>query len=228
MKRNALLKSWLCLPALALLLAPAGCGLYVNIPPQRGDIALHAADWVPVREIVTDAANHLAAQRGLHDDPYTFIVPEDGDAGVYELLTPRLIGSPQRDSAAGLAVLEVLKVRVRGSDAEVDLYVAPEPSQIGDTITVYLSWLPASNWSVDRTRLWRGGIEPGEPGKVKTSANTPPPPPKQTRPRTEPPEFDDQGLDSDAPDTRPRDDLDPSGEVQEIEPAPVEIEKLDA
>jgi len=158
--------------ALTLLFAATltGCGLYVNIPPQQGDVALHAADWIPVREIVADSVNHVASQRGLHDDTYTFIVPEDDDGEVYDTIAPRLIGSPVRGSAAARPVIEVLKVRVRGSSAEVDLYAAPEPAVLGDTLTVYLSWLPASNWNVDRTRVWRGGIEPDRPGRVRTSS----------------------------------------------------------
>jgi len=203
MMRHPRCTTWTLLALFALTLT--GCGLYVNIPPQQGDVALHAADWIPVREIVADAVNHLADQRGLHDETYTFIVPEDDDGEVFDTIAPRLIGAPVRDSATDRPVVEVLKVRVRGSDAEVDLYAAPETAQLGDTVTVYLSWLPASNWSVDRTRLWRGGIEPDRPGRVRTSS------PQDASPAT------DTGSEGD-----------PESGEPTAEPAePVKIEKLD-
>jgi len=166
--------------ALLLSISLGGCGLYINIPKQQGDVAVNSAHWAPVKEVLADSINETVKRYQLEHRPYTLTV-EEGEPGwlfddgtpIVDKIREDLLGDPISKVQPGVPLVEVLKLRIRaGSKAEVDIYCAPEADRLGETFTVFLSWNPGVNWRVDRVRIWRGGIEPDLYPDAPTEAST--------------------------------------------------------
>lgn len=149
--------------AVSLLLCAAlsGCAPYVNIPPQQGDIARHNIDASSIRGITVPAVRAVVRQQPP-DGPYVVELPESAQKLTYPAVLPRIGDDAHPPFAEGLPqgapVFEVVAIRIRGFDGEVDVV---RPARIGgrQLVTVYLRNPPFSDWTVERLRAWRGPVD---------------------------------------------------------------------
>lgn len=150
-------------PVTVLILAAAlvGCQgpAYVNIPPQKGDVASHNPNGRTVRAVVVAVIDAVIQQTPL-DGPVALGLPEGAEMLTYEavadLVASEVVPAPPADEAeAGtMARLSVTQVRVRGNRAEVDA-VRAAPGADEQLVTATASWDPFGGWHVERIRPWR-------------------------------------------------------------------------
>lgn len=138
---------------LAQLIVLAGCTPYVNIPPQKGDLAFHSPNKQTVRDIMIVAARAAIADRPI-EGTYQLKLPEGSSSLTYEAVVQALGGAGTYGDRAAGPMLSVEQVRIRGVSGEVDL-VRPVAADRSEFLTAYASWAPNSGWAVDRVRVWR-------------------------------------------------------------------------
>ncbi len=149
--------SVLCLTVGASALM-SGCLGYVNIPPQKGDIAVHNPNMVTVRHVLAEALNQMV-QAYPFEGRFAVLLPEDTTSDTYEQVVPKVSkkavwpGNPERDE---IPVLEVKRIRIRGQDAQVDI-VRPlhgDQKDVSQVVTATLKWHPLQGWVTQRLRAW--------------------------------------------------------------------------
>jgi hypothetical protein len=111
------------LALLGLALLCGACTPYVNIPPNAGDVASHDPNRQTVQEVIVAAARAALAESPI-DQPFHVILPAGTLPLIYDQMLPRI--SPHavwssRGAPEGEPFLEIRQVRIRGSNAEVDL-----------------------------------------------------------------------------------------------------------
>ena len=169
--------AWAVAGGLGALMA-MGCAPYVNIPPQRGDVARNDIDAGAIRTITIPAVRAVVEQRPPAG-PYVVSLIEADENLTYPEILPE-IGpnalAPFDDARPPDApVYEVTGIRIRGLSGEVDV-VAPGDYGGRQLLTVYLRNPPFSPWTVERLRVWRGPVEqtpPPTPAAAPAPAFTP-------------------------------------------------------
>ena len=152
--RNSLSMSFLLSTA-----AIAGCAMYVNIPPQPGDLARHDPNLENVFYVEKQAMQAVLDEQPPHG-PYQLILPEGTVPITYDAIAAQL--EPQADwSSEGPienhAQIHVSKVRIRSWRAQVDIVRPSDPEILegpAQLVTVYLKWDPLAGWNVNRYRPW--------------------------------------------------------------------------
>lgn len=139
-------------------LLTAGCQTYINIPPQEGDAANHDPNGKSAREVMV-----LAIRAALDDaritGPVQVMLPGHTNkltyAHVVSAVGDQAISPHEEDVQSVVGVVFAKGVRVRGTRGEVDV-IRPIGDGIDQLVTVYMTWRPVSNWSVDSVHAWRG------------------------------------------------------------------------
>jgi len=135
-----------------------GCGgMYVNIPPEPGDVAQQNPNNARVRALLARAFEAVIDDANL-EGPVRLELPEATTslthAAVADEVSKAL--SPDEEGEA-TATLTATGVRIRGTQGEVDIRRPAGPD--GDTTeltTVYAHWDTFIGWTVSRVRVWRG------------------------------------------------------------------------
>jgi len=145
-----------------LVLLITGCGSpYVNIPPARGDLATHDPNGKGVCDVTVAAMLAVVDQTPLTGH-FQVVLPEGTTDLTYSMVLGRIsdmaVASGGGEQVEIVATFEINGIRIRGADAEVDI-LRPSTGIAPELITVYLTWAPGSDWSVDRLRTWRGNID---------------------------------------------------------------------
>ena len=137
---------------LALCLAAAGCTPWATYPPIKGAAGINNPKLEPIPELMADAIRHAHEQAG-GGDAIVFNLPEGTPAEVYDRVASKLDNAqPMRES--GEAAYHVTEVRVRATDAEVDLIFQAE-QDVPQLMTVKLKQHFVGGWQVVDSRIWR-------------------------------------------------------------------------
>ncbi|MCE9590606.1 MAG: hypothetical protein K8S99_08800 [Planctomycetes bacterium] len=159
----------------ALALPIGGCAPWVNIPAQTGDAASHDPNLETVQEVAVVAIKAAIADSPVASDKFQVIMPKGTLPATYELITPKISPNAMWSTDAatsGLPTVEVRRLSIRGSDAEVDVLRPMEPgSPVPQVLTVTLSWDAVSSWQADRVKVWR--VRAGE--AMRTTPSDAPP-----------------------------------------------------
>jgi hypothetical protein len=153
----------LMLAALTLVACARVPSPYVNIPSQKGDVAMHDPNRRGVRLVMLRSLEYVLAERPL-DQPFQVMLPTGTSAQAYAEILPQLNDNAMWASdgqTRGLPIVAVTQVRIRGTSAEVDVVrpsfpQADQPS--AQTVTVHLNYNPVDSWYAVRLREWRGSV----------------------------------------------------------------------
>ncbi len=158
------MRSALCLLTVSGALMFGGCASYVNIPPQVGDLALHSPNHPTVALVEAEAIRGLVLEQPP-DLPYQVSLPPKTSSSSYETVLKHLGENaqwPEEGPQAGVPVLEVRQLRLRGWYAQVDVlrpssFNQPDgPTQL---TTVWLKWYPFAGWRFQRAHVWSLGVD---------------------------------------------------------------------
>ncbi|MEX0746343.1 MAG: hypothetical protein WD118_12130 [Phycisphaeraceae bacterium] len=150
----------LTLMAMLAMTAAACAPQYVNIPAQRGGVALNNPNASNVRIVETLALDAVLRDRPL-DGPVLINLPEGTEASTYAAVAAELdatVVTPHDEATEPASTLTVRAVRIRSSRGEVDV-IRPRGGQAQQLVTVHLSVSPLSGWSVDRVHAWQGVVD---------------------------------------------------------------------
>ncbi len=168
-----------------LLAALAACTppTYINIPPEKGDVALSNPNAGNVQQIIVASVRRVLEHDPL-GKPYELRLPEGTTPETYALVvtqlgadalvpsdvpsvtvgedgkvvqgsrtTPTPGGSGGGDSLGRFPTVEVRSIRMRAARGQVDVV---RPSMSGRSlVTVYLDWEAGFGWAAGRVRAWR-------------------------------------------------------------------------
>lgn len=144
----------------AMMLSACGGPTYVNIPPQKGDLARHDPNSDVVREVIAEAVRGLMLEQPV-TTPVAIVLPE-GSSVLSHADVARRVGegavSPYDPEVEPAATVEAREIRIRGKTAAVDV-IAPGRGGISHLTTVHLEWAPFGGWKAERIRTWRGGVQ---------------------------------------------------------------------
>lgn len=142
----------------------SGCATWVNIPPHAGDAAIHDPNEETVRHVEAAALRAALADKPADQD-VQIVLPPGTLPLTYDTILPRISPSAMwssRGISEGMTVVEVKEIRIRGSQAAVDVirpwdYKVPESGR--QLMTVDLGWDPVSKWQVKRVVSWHTSVE---------------------------------------------------------------------
>ncbi|MEM8782273.1 MAG: hypothetical protein AAGE65_05380 [Planctomycetota bacterium] len=165
----------------------AGCTgpTYINIPPQRGDLARDSPNGGDVVDIMSKSLAAAIEAEGV-PGVYEVLLPEGASQQTYQEVVLRLGGgaiTPDTLREAPVPSVAVAGVRVRGKAAEVDI-VRPSPTGRA-AVMVELEWYVGEDWAVTRVRPLRLSVE-ALGWAVPTEAVPSPLPPGVALPEAEP------------------------------------------
>ncbi len=158
------MQSWLAVAMLVFTTSLAGCGQYVNIPEDAGDVAANSPNLLNVRQTAVAAVQAVLEDRplgrsyrlvlpvGTSDDTYAYAMRELGPDASWSDQSP----------PTDMPVIDVRHVRIRSWLAQVDVIrpVDPrQPSGMQQLMSVYLKFDWGRGWYVDRLHLWRIPLE---------------------------------------------------------------------
>ena len=133
-----------------------GCVTYINIPPQRGDIASHNPNNERLRHATTVALNRILTMYPPAGH-YSLELPKGTSNWTYNWIMKRL-PQPADDAPIDVDVspqYQLKQARVRTDRAQLDII---HPSAEGPRLSsVFVEWDPWG-WYVKRVRLWRVNI----------------------------------------------------------------------
>lgn len=143
-----------------------GCatGSYVNIPPQKGDMALHDPNTRSVRAVVVEAINKSLEDRPIKQT-FQVVLPAGTKPETYAHVLPKISEYAMWSSvgeATGVPQMVVQQIRIRSFEAEVDLLrpiYLDSPQASRQTVTVYLQFEPMAGWYATRLKEWRSTEE---------------------------------------------------------------------
>ena len=153
------------LAALAsVLFLVAACVPYVNVPAQRGDMALHQPTYDTVTHIAAAAISAVVADRP-QTGRYIVQLPQGVNTGQYDVVIASLgenaVALPKADDMS-LPLLDARRVRVRGWHAQVDVVrpmEAANPHGQKQLVTVDLKRDIIEGWHVTHIRPWHLDVE---------------------------------------------------------------------
>lgn len=164
-----------CSLAATLFLALAGCA-YVNIPPQQGDLAWHDPNNQTVREVLTRTLKAVLDEQPI-EGRFVVLMPDGSSAEPYINLNRVL---ENYDPKAWKQVLitdatpaiHIKQIRIRASEAQVDLVRETNPTQPdphNQLITTQLYWQAPDGWFAHRVRRWWPGSVTEAPPPAQTT-----------------------------------------------------------
>ena len=155
MRKSTIIMAWAaCL---------AGCAQYVNIPPQKGDMAYHDPNSKHCRQVMLAALQRVVELRPINES-FQIMLPVGTVPATYGLILPQVSEQAMWSSdgrTKDIPVVAVTQVRIRGRRAEVDVArpaysgEAPGVAQITTAYLQYQALAKTSNWYVTRVREWR-------------------------------------------------------------------------
>ncbi|MEM6751099.1 MAG: hypothetical protein AAGA57_10145 [Planctomycetota bacterium] len=146
-----------------LAAGPFACGptAYFNVPSDEGDwFALNSANAGTARAVSEVALARVVADSGA-PSPFEYLLPEGAAIQTYRKAGAALGPSalvPSEQSPAGTPLFAVRSVRVRGTEAQVEVI---RPSGVFDweLVDVDLVWNLCDGWRVDLARPRRVQVE---------------------------------------------------------------------
>ena len=150
---------------LAALTGPAGCASYVNIPAEPGrDPAINTIDSPPTPAVVRAALDHVVREAPPPSAPFAVRLPVEAQDDTWREILKNQPDAVRFDSnaadpaqgGAGLPLYDILSIRMRGSDASVDLVVPAPP----DERPLYEVFLRGSlgGWRVEKDERWSEAV----------------------------------------------------------------------
>ncbi len=158
------MQSWLTVAMLVLTTGLAGCGQYVNIPQDPGDVAAHSPNLLNARQTAVAAVQAVLEDRPL-GRPYRLVLPVGSSDATYAYAMGQLgADASWSDQAppADIPVIDVRHIRIRSWLAQVDVIRpvdARQPGGMQQLMSVYLKFDWGRSWYVDRMHLWRIPLE---------------------------------------------------------------------
>lgn len=157
-------RSVVMLAGLFAAVALSGCATWVNIPPHAGDAASHDPNEETVLHVEVAALRAALADKPADQD-VQIILPPGTLPLTYDTILPRISATAMwssRGTPEGMTVVEVKEIRIRGSQAAVDI-IRPwdfqEPDAGRQLVTVDLDWDPVSKWQAERVVSWHTSVE---------------------------------------------------------------------
>lgn len=143
----------LMLGSILVAVAAVGCGTYINIPKQPGDVAWHSANDSTVRDVSAAALKHVIT-RIPSPNAYAVVLSPGASKITYQQVMEQLPGSPHRQQPGEikLPTFSVAGVYVRGTQAQVDV-VRPTADGASQLVSVYLAFA-IDGWFGQRHRVW--------------------------------------------------------------------------
>lgn len=156
-----------CSAVIATLITITGCAPWASYPPVETTASLARPSFEPFPTLMGRAAAYGHDTWGTIDEGIVFNLPPDTPASVYETVTKRInyaySGKPNAPSVRPMQegdpqAYHITSVRVRGTDAEVDL-IYPRADGIPELVTIQFSKRFAGGYDVERIRPWRIRID---------------------------------------------------------------------
>lgn len=144
---------------LAVLLAAAACTPMATYPPVDGAVSIANPSVPPLPELMADAIIEIDGRAARPDSGgLVFNLPPGTSAGVYRNVRRRLPedARPMMAADAGTVrdVIHVDQIRLRGTDAEVDVVHRRSPDGPPQLTTVRMKQRVPGGWRVDSVRTW--------------------------------------------------------------------------
>lgn len=165
------------LPAILLLAAAlSGCASYVNIPADsEKDLAINAIDAPPTPGVISAALDHVLRDFPPPATPYGIRLPVEASDNTWHKTVRQRDGAlPYAELPEGHPVYDVRSIRIRGSDAWVDV-VVPETIDNRPLVELRLEgWV--DGWKVTSVRRWSASVIRARESSgqyVPTSTNEP-------------------------------------------------------
>ena len=139
---------------------PLGCTVYVNIPANAGDVALHDANWETVQDVEIVAVRAAIAEHKF-EGPFQVVLAPGSTPATYDRVLPKISQAAQwskdgpREDAP---VIEVREIHIRGSHAQVDVtrpFDPADPKSFTQLVSMEMSWDEITEWRADRVTAWR-------------------------------------------------------------------------
>jgi len=151
------------LVALTLLATLSGCHTLSTYPPVSGVDELVRPSSAPIPSLMAEAIA-FSHQRYGPDKPLRINLPKGTPAAVYEQVI-RKIGEGEPLREAGKPAYHVTEVRIRGFDAEVDIF-HPRTEYEHELVTIRFRRGLFEPFHVKSTRQWRIRVDVPEPHYV--------------------------------------------------------------
>lgn len=147
------------LPAILLLAAAlSGCASYVNIPADsEKDIAINAINAPPTPGVISAALDHVLRDFPPPATPYGIRLPAEASESTWQKVARQRDGAlPFAELPLGQPAYDVRSIRIRGSDAWVDI-VVPETIDNRPLVELRLEgWV--DGWKVTSVRRWSASV----------------------------------------------------------------------
>jgi len=143
---------------LALAAALSGCASYVNIPADsEKDLAINAIDAPPTPGVISAALDHVLRDYPPPATPYGIRLPVEASDNTWHKTVRQRDGAlPYAELPEGQPVYDVRSIRIRGSDAWVDIVV---PHAIDNRPLIELrlkGWV--DGWRITSVRRWSASV----------------------------------------------------------------------
>jgi hypothetical protein len=146
------------LASIAMLTAAlSGCASYVNIPPDSNeDIAINAINAPPTPGIITAALNYVLIEHPAPSKPYGVRLPVEASDTTWTKVLRGRDGAVPFAQVTSEPVYDVRSIRVRGTDAWVDI-VVPATRDNRPLVELRLDGA-VSGWTVTSVRHWSASV----------------------------------------------------------------------
>lgn len=139
--------------ALALLVL-AGCTAWATYPPITGAASLNNPGLAPIPELMGRALADVAVDpNDAEPEAIVFNLPAKIDPAVYRRVEKWLPAGSSPMVAADQVAVHVTAIRVRGTDAEVD--VVHREASVDQLVTIRFKQGLGSGWTIKDRRPWR-------------------------------------------------------------------------
>lgn len=140
-----------------LTVALGGCVSYVNIPPDSNeDIAINAINAPPTPGIINAALSYVLIEHPAPSKPYGVRLPVEASDTTWTKILRGRDGAIPFAQASAEPVYDVRSIRVRGTDAWVDI-VVPEARDNRPLIELRLDGA-VTGWTVTSVRRWSPSV----------------------------------------------------------------------
>lgn len=143
---------------LTLAAALSGCASYVNIPADsEKDIAINAINAPPTPSVISAALDYVLRDYPPPAAPYGIRLPVEASDNTWHKTVRQRDGAlPYSELPEGQPVYDVRSIRIRGSDAWVDI-VVPETIDNRPLVELRLEgWV--DGWKVTSVRRWSASV----------------------------------------------------------------------
>lgn len=141
----------------------SACAPFATYPPDSRALTPKSVVNEPIPTLIVESLRYADAQYGTGEN-LAIDLPAGSSPRLYERVT-RDLGKGHPLTAPGQPAYYVTKVRARGLDGEVDLFV-PGPDDSYRYATLSFRNDPFQGWYHTETRWWRTGEQPPAPNYV--------------------------------------------------------------